>query len=329
MSCDPDVQSIYNEHFRNFVTINEEERTAAATSSASGSATADITKAHAEIYNPSVQFTNDDIWIFGYGSLMWKIDFPCIDWQRGYICGYQRRFYQHSIDHRGVHVKPGRVVTLVPATPNDRVYGVAYRVAASERDSVIKHLDFREKNGYERCTVTFHVFDPENRNNEESTKKKSFDIVIYIATPENESWAGDGPNSQIENIAEQIFTSAGPSGRNREYLFNLVKSMQHLFPGVEDEHLLELEMAVRQRIAKDEERLLEMALKKELKDVLGGKGKDLKLNDDDECMTWQKNKIDHLIKFCHKTGWREYFLAKELYGIQILSLWNDDDRRKS
>ncbi|XP_005178596.1 putative glutathione-specific gamma-glutamylcyclotransferase 2 [Musca domestica] len=328
MSCDPaDIQSIYNEHFRNLVEINETTTTTNSSSASSGSASAttDITKAHADIYNPAVKFTDDDIWIFGYGSLMWKIDFPCIDWQRGYICGYQRRFYQHSIDHRGVHVKPGRVVTLVPATANDRVYGVAYRVAASERESVIKHLDFREKNGYERCTVTFHVF---NTEGDEKSTEKSFDIVIYIATPENESWAGDGENSQIENIAEQIFSSAGPSGRNREYLFNLVKSMEHLFPGVRDDHLVELEEAVRRRIAKDEEPLLEVAMKKELQEVLCCREKEIKMNAE-ERVSWQQSKIDHLIKFCHKTGWREYFLAKELYGIQILSLWNDDDRRKS
>ncbi|XP_073829089.1 putative glutathione-specific gamma-glutamylcyclotransferase 2 [Musca autumnalis] len=319
MSCDHDIQSIYNELFRNLVEISE-------TTATTNTTTTDITKAHANIYNPAVQFSDDDIWIFGYGSLMWKIDFPCIDWQRGYICGYQRRFYQHSIDHRGVHVKPGRVVTLIPATPTDRVYGVAYRVAASERESVIKHLDFREKNGYERCTVTFHVFDPDKTASGSTTK--SFDIVIYIATQENESWAGDDANCQVENIAEQIFTSAGPSGRNREYLFNLVKSMEHLFPGVIDDHLVELEEAVRRRIAKDELPLLEVALKKELEDALKCKEKEKKMTDD-ERKAWQQSKIDHLLKFCHKTGWREYFLAKELYGIQILSLWNDDDRRKS
>lgn len=317
MSC---VQSIYNEQFRRLVEINQGTVTA--------NSSIDITKAHNEIQkNTLVEFTEEDIWIFGYGSLMWKIDFPCIDWQRGYICGYIRRFYQQSIDHRGIRIKPGRVVTLLPGSPDDRVYGVAYRVASKDRESVLRHLDFREKNDYERCSVTFHVFQEEG--NEECQCAKSFDIVIYIATPENESWAGDGADSNIENIAEQIFTSAGPSGRNREYLFNLVKSMEHLFPGVHDEHLKELETAVRRRIQVDEIPLLEIALKKEIEGVIKCDDKELKMKNEEEWRMLVETKIDHLVKFCSKTGWREYFLAKELYGIHILCLWCDEDRRKS
>ncbi|XP_053967948.1 putative glutathione-specific gamma-glutamylcyclotransferase 2 [Anastrepha ludens] len=246
--------------------------------------------------------SEDDVWIFGYGSLIWKPDFPFIDRKRGFIRGYRRLFYQNSIDHRGTKSRPGRVVTLLPTVSlESRVYGVAYRISSEHRDEVLAHLDYREKNGYDRCEVEFCEY-PELPDNH-------FSITMYIATPDNESYAGNV--WQLSDIAQQIFTAAGPSGPNREYLFNLASAVRELFPGEEDRHLYDLEAKVKQLITDYESKLLEKALKKEITEIIetGNADGDVRETIRD---------VDHLYKACTQRGWREELLTKELDSLQEL-----------
>ncbi|OQR67097.1 cation transport regulator protein 2-like [Tropilaelaps mercedesae] len=182
------------------------------------------------------------VWAFGYGSIIWKIDFPTAESRVGYVRGFVRRFYQGSTDHRGTPESPGRVVTLLPTGNNeDKVWGVAYRIPDDQVDKVISHLDYREKGGFSRSKTLFFPRDP---------KLEPYEILVYVAAEGNVNYLGAAP---LDEIARTIAFSRGPSGANVDYLFNLCNAMRELVPDVQDEHLFTLEVKVRQLLSRETE----------------------------------------------------------------------------
>lgn len=165
-----------------------------------------------------------DVWIFGYGSLVWRPDFPFVDARPATIAGWTRRFWQGSTDHRGVPEAPGRVVTLVGA-PGAVCWGRAYLIGAESREEVIAHLDYREKGGYALRDVEIAFPDG----------TAPVPGLIYIAGPGNPNWLGE---AEIDRIAIQVAGSAGPSGHNVEYVLELARALRDM--GADDVHVFEL-----------------------------------------------------------------------------------------
>lgn len=160
------------------------------------------------------------LWVFGYGSLVWR---PAFDHQRrepAKIQGWTRRFWQGSTDHRGVPGKPGRVVTLVPQADAE-CWGMVYEVAPSDRRAVLANLDHREKGGYARHEVAAELKTGER-----------VDALVYLATPDNESYLGEAP---LDAIAAQVRESVGPSGPNIEYVVELARALSAM--GASDPHV--------------------------------------------------------------------------------------------
>ena len=163
----------------------------------------------------------DSTWVFGYGSLIYKVDFPYLEREVAAIEGWERRFWQGSHDHRGTPEAPGRVVTLIPA-PAALCKGVAYRV----EHEVFEHLDHREKNGYERHAVSISL----------TAQECTVGGILYVARADNHAYLG--PASMPE-LAAHIARSSGPSGSNRDYVLALAAALRELDDS--DPHVQELE----------------------------------------------------------------------------------------
>jgi len=170
----------------------------------------------------------ENIWLFGYGSLIWNPDIPYIDLSVARLNGFVRRFWQGSHDHRGTQQMPGRVVTLVPCEQG-HCDGIAYLVSEQNANKVFKQLDYREKNGYEQLSIDLSLLTDNSKIG-----------ITYIAKETNQAFLG---SASMQSIAAQIISCSGPSGENKDYLFQLANSLREY--NFIDEHVFELESLVK------------------------------------------------------------------------------------
>ncbi|PSC76984.1 cation transport regulator 2 [Micractinium conductrix] len=182
-------------------------------------------------------------WIFGFGSLIWHPGVPVAESVKPcFVEGYRRVFWQGSTDHRGTPAAPGRTVTLEPCE-GAVTWGAAFRLAgdAAQRHRTWHYLEWREKE-YDGRTEVEVVCPPAG----DAGEPRRLRALTFIATSDksrNRNYLGPAP---VEQIAQQIASSRGPSGPNHEYLFRLTDAVRGM--GVRDEELFLLEGKVRARL---------------------------------------------------------------------------------
>ena len=176
--------------------------------------------------------------MFGYGSLIWKIDFPFIRRVTGYVEGFTRTMEWADEVHRGVPGMQSRTAAIFSSSdPRERVWGVAYEISRDYWDRVLEErVGYRERGGYGTVDVDFHPFDPAGHITER------IGVTLFLGDKQSPNYK---PGT-IEELARQIVRAVGASGTNLEYVINTAESLRMILPpGETDKHLFELEEACR------------------------------------------------------------------------------------
>lgn len=154
----------------------------------------------------------EDMWVFGYGSLMWRPDFPHLERHYGVVHGFHRAFCVYSHVHRGTRERPGLVLGL---DNGGSCKGVAYRVRAADAETVVEYLMRRE--------MATRVYMP--RWVTVRTGGRTVRAHTYTAAHNHVQYAG---KLSPDAAARYIRNSNGQSGNNVEYLRSTVAHIEEL-----------------------------------------------------------------------------------------------------
>jgi cation transport protein ChaC len=154
-----------------------------------------------------------DLWVFGYGSLMWRPGFAFIEQVPARLIGEHRALCVYSFDHRGTPEKPGLVLGL---DRGGACRGIAFRVAAKRRDETVEYLRGREQttNVYREVMRSVWL---------ENEARERVSALAYVVDRGHVQYAGRlTPADQLRYVQQ----GHGRSGNNRDYVLSTVKSIE-------------------------------------------------------------------------------------------------------
>jgi cation transport protein ChaC len=154
-----------------------------------------------------------DLWVFAYGSLMWRPGFDMLERRHARLVGAHRALCVYSFVHRGTPEKPGLVLGL---DRGGNCRGIAYRVAADKRAETVAYLRAREQVTMVYREVTRPVWlddDPQQR----------VQALCYMVDRGHEQYAGRLTREQQLHHVRQ---GHGRSGNNRDYVLATVKEIE-------------------------------------------------------------------------------------------------------
>jgi len=161
-----------------------------------------------------------DLWVFGYGSLMWSPGFSYIQKARGRIHGYHRALCILSTRYRGTKRKPGLVMGLCRG---GSCWGMAYHVHAHGVRRALARLWQRE--------MPRRVYAPRLLQ-VQIAGGRQVRALAFLADPTHPAYVRE---LDLHGRARLVAQGIGQRGTAVDYIRNTLEHMQQL--GVSDPHL--------------------------------------------------------------------------------------------
>jgi cation transport protein ChaC len=154
-----------------------------------------------------------ELWVFGYGSLMWDPGIHFAEVRRADLAGFGRRFSYRTILGRGTPQQPALTLTLEPAS--GCCSGLAFRIPADLADAESAMVWRREmlRNGY--CPALLPVDTPQGE----------VTALVFAANPAHPDHVGVLP---LQEAAAIIASASGTIGTNRDYLTQVAAQLAAL-----------------------------------------------------------------------------------------------------
>ncbi len=157
------------------------------------------------------------LWVFGYGSLMWRPGFEFLEASPATLHGYHRALCVYSWAYRGTRERPGLVCGL---DRGGSCVGRAYRVATEQADKVRRYLHDREleHETYHQRTVPVALG--------EGRRVPALSHVVNRLSGQYTGKLSEG------RMVELVLQGVGRSGSSRAYLENTIRHLDQL--GIRD-----------------------------------------------------------------------------------------------
>jgi cation transport protein ChaC len=159
--------------------------------------------------------SHDDLWVFGYGSLMWKPGFAFVERVPARLIGMHRALCVYSFVHRGTPERPGLVLGL---DRGGMCRGIAFRVAAATRDETVAYLRAREQ-------VTTVYVETMRRIELEEEARRQVRALCFIVDRSHVQYAG---RLTLAECVHHVRQGHGRSGANRDYVLETVQALEAL-----------------------------------------------------------------------------------------------------